>query len=443
MNPRNKKFQLNLNGIRPIMRSLRYRNYRLFFSGQLISLSGMWMQNVAMSWLIYRLTDSPFMLGLVTFFSQVPIFFFSPFAGVYVDRWNKHRTLVFTQSVLMLQAFTLSVLTLTGRIEVWHIMLLSIMLGLTNAFDMPVRQAFLVEMIDDRKDLGNAIALNSSLVNMTRLIGPAIAGIIVAKLGEGICFMINGITFIAVIAALLFMKIKKPRLDTSHRNAFTELKEGLKYSFGFPPIRDLLILLGVMSFAIMQYPVLMPIFARDILKGGSDTLGFLMAASGVGALTGGIYLASRKTVLGLGKKMNAAAFIFGIAIIIFAFSKNFILSMFVLLFAGFGFILIIAISNTILQTITDDDKRGRVMSLFAMAFLGMAPFGSLSAGAIADHIGGPLTIMINGIISLICGVFLLWRLPALRKMIRPVYVKKGIIPEVAQGLQTATDFEKS
>ncbi len=399
------------------------------------------MQTVAMSWLVYHLTNAAFMLGLVTFLSQVPSFFFAPFAGVYVDRWNKHKILIFTQTIAMLQAFTLAILTLSGSIQIWHIMLLSIVLGLTNAFDMPVRQAFIIEMIEDRKDLSNAIALNSSLVNMTRLIGPAVAGIIVAKFGEGICFMINGVTFIAVIIALLFMRVKRAEPTTIHRHIFTELKEGFKYSFSFPPIRDILILLAVLSFAIMQYTVLMPVFAKDILKGGSDTLGFLMASTGVGALIGGIYLASRKSVLGLGRIMALSALLFGITIIIFAFSKNFILSMIILLFAGFGFIAIIATSNTILQTITDDDKRGRVMSFFTMAFMGMAPFGSLASGAIADRIGGPLAIMISGIISFICGAILILRLPSLRIIVRPVYIKKGIIPEVAKGLQVAADFE--
>jgi MFS family permease len=439
---RSKQVNLNSN-FKAIIRSFNYRNYRLFFSGQLVSLTGTWIQIVAMSWLVYRLTDSAFMLGLVTFLSQVPSFFLSPFAGVYIDRWNKHRILVITQTIAMLQAFTLAVLTLTGFIQVWHIMLLSIILGLTNAFDMPVRHAFVVEIIEDRKDLGNAIALNSSLVNITRLIGPAVAGIIIAKFGEGICFMVNGITFVAVIIALLFMRIKRIETTIVRRHIFSELKDGFKYSFGFPPIRDMLILLAVLSFAIMQYTVLMPVFAKDILNGGSDTLGYLMASTGIGALIGGIYLASRKSVLGLGKIMAISSFVFGVAIIIFSFSKNFILSMVILLLAGIGFIAIIAASNTIVQTITDDDKRGRVMSFYTMAFMGMAPFGSLVAGAMADRIGGPLTIMISGIISLICGVILILRLPKLRRITRPVYIKKGIIPEVAEGLQVAADYEGS
>jgi MFS family permease len=265
----------------------------------------------------------------------------------------------------------------------------------------------------------------------------------VAKFGEGICFMINGVTFIAVIIALLFMRLKRPKLTNVHKNAFAELKEGFRYSFGVPPIRDMLILLAVFSFAITQYTVLMPVFAKDILKGSSDTLGFLMTSTGVGALTGAIYLASRKSVLGLGKIMAVSAFLFGFTIIIFAFSKNFMLSLIMLLFAGVGFISLIATNNTILQSVTDDDKRGRVMSFFTMAFMGMAPFGSLAAGALADKIGAPLTIMISGIISLACGVVLTLRLPKLSKILRPIYIKKGIIPEVAEGLQAAADFESS
>jgi len=437
---KSKKINLNSN-FRTILISLSNRNYRLFFSGQLVSLTGTWIQVVAMSWLVYTLTNSAFMLGLVTFLSHVASFFLAPFAGVYIDRWNKHKTLILTQTILMLQALIVAILTLTGAIKIWHIMLLSSILGFTNAFDMPVRQAIIVDMIDDRKHLGNAIALNSSLINITRLIGPALAGIIVAKFGEGICFLVNGISFIAVLIALLFMKIKKTASSNVHSHVFSELKEGFRYSFGFPPIRDMLLLLAALSFAIMQYTVLMPVFAKDILKGSSDTLGFLMSSTGIGALIGAVYLASRKSAQGLGKIMATSAFLFGAIIIIFAFSKNFILSMITLLIAGVGFISLIATSNTILQVIADDDKRGRVMSFYTMAFLGIAPFGSLAAGAIAERIGAPLTIMISGIISLICGGILTLRLPVLRQIARPIYVKKGIIMEVAKGLQAAAEFE--
>jgi MFS family permease len=437
---KDKKISLDLN-LKAILRSFGNRNYRLFFSGQLVSLTGTWIQAVAMSWLVYSLTNSAFMLGIVTFLSQVASFFLAPIAGVYIDRWNKHKTLIITQTILMLQAFAIAALTLTGSIKIWQIMLLSSILGLTNAFDMPVRQAIIVDMIEDRKDLGNAIALNSSLINITRLIGPAIAGIIVAKFGEGICFLVNGISFVAVLIALLFMRIKRAEPANIRHHVFSELKEGFSYAFGFPPIRDMLILLAVLSFAIMQYTVLMPVFAKDILKGGSDTLGYLMSSSGIGALIGAIYLASRKSVRGLGKIMEISAFLFGAIIIIFAFSKNFILSMAALLIAGVGFISLIATSNTILQITTDDDKRGRVMSFYTMAFIGIAPFGSLAAGAIAERIGAPLTIMISGIISIICGVILTLRLPRLRQIARPIYIKKGIILEVARGLQAAADFE--
>ena len=285
-----------------ILRSLKYRNYRLFFAGQGISLIGTWMQLIALSWLVYKLTNSALLLGLVGFFSQVPAFVITPFTGVLVDRWNRHRILVATQTLSMIQAFILAFLTLTGHILVWHIVSLSLGLGLVNAFDMPARQAFVIEMVEKKEDLSNAIALNSAMVNGARLIGPAVAGILVATVGEGMCFLINGISFIAVIIALLFMKLKKIKFKVGTGYIMTkEIKEGFKYTFGFAPIRSILLLLGLVSLMGMPYTVLMPIFAKDILHGGSHTLGFLMASAGIGAMIGGVYLASRKTVLGLVK----------------------------------------------------------------------------------------------------------------------------------------------
>ena len=278
--------------------SLRNRNYRLFFFGQTASLVGTWMQVVAMSWLVYHLTNSALLLGLVGFFSQIPAFFIAPFAGVFIDRWNKHRVLVITQILSMLQALALAVLTLTGAVNIWHIVALSLSLGFINAFDMPARQAFVVEMVEKRSDMANAIALNSAIVNVSRLIGPAVAGILVALVGEGYCFLINAISFMAVIVALLAMKIKKFQPASSGKNVLHEVREGLRYAFGSTPIRWLLILLGIISIAGMPYTILMPIFAKDIFNGSSYTLGFLMASSGVGALIGGIYLAARKTGFG-------------------------------------------------------------------------------------------------------------------------------------------------
>ena len=394
---------------------------------------------VAISWLVYHLTNSALLLGLVGFFSQIPSFFLTPFTGVFVDRWNRHRILVITQTLSMIQAFVLAFLTLTGSINILSIILLSLSLGLINAFDMPARQAFVIEMVEKKEDLPNAIALNSSLVNVARFIGPAIAGLLVAAVGEGLCFLINGISYVAVIVALLAMKVNKITRRVSINNISKEIKEGFKYSFGFAPIRSILLLLGLVSLIGMPYLVLMPIFAKDILHGGANTLGFLMAAAGIGALVGGIYLASRKSVLGLGKILTFATAIFGLGLIIFAFSKNLYFSLSMMLVSGFGMLLQIAASNTLLQTITEDDKRGRVMSFFTMAFMGMSPFGNLIAGAMADKIGAPNTVLISGGICIIGAIIFLTRLPSLRKIIHPLYAKMEIIPQIASGIQIASE----
>jgi len=412
-----------------ILRSLKYRNFRLFFAGQGISLIGTWMQQIALSWLVYKLTKSALLLGLVGFFGQVPVFILTPFTGVLIDRWNRHRILVATQTLLMIQAFILAFLTLTGHIQVWHIVSLSLGLGLVNSFDMPARQAFVIEMVEKKEDLANAIALNSAMVNGARLIGPAVAGILVAAVGEGTCFLINGISFIAVIIALLFMKVKKILFRVSVNNITKDVKEGFKYSFGFSPIRSILLLLGLISLMGMPYTVLMPIFAQDILHGGSHTLGFLMSSAGVGAVIGGAYLASRKTVVGLGKVVALSAGIFVAGLIAFSLSKNLWLSLSMLLIVGFGMIVQIAASNTILQTITEEDKRGRVMSFYAMAVVGMSSFGNLLAGALANKIGAPHTILISGAFCILGAVIFSTRIPLLRKIVYPIYIKKGFMPE--------------
>jgi len=427
------------NNFKAILQSLKYRNYRLFFIGQSISLIGTWMQVIAISWLVYDLTHSALLLGLVGFFSQIPTFFLTPFSGVFIDRWNRHRILVATQTLSMIQAFILAFLTLTGKISIWHIVLLSLGLGLVNAFDMPARQAFVVEMVEKRSDLANAIALNSSMVNSARLIGPAVAGILVAIVGEGFCFLINGISFMSVIAVLLAMKIKKIPKNKYSNNIAKDIKEGFRYAFGFVPIRSILLFLGLISLIGMPYTVLMPIFAKDILQGGPNFLGFLMASSGIGALVGGIYLASRRTVLGLGKILTAATGIFGLSLIIFSVSKNLWLSLSMMLISGFGMIIHIASTNTILQTITEDDKRGRVMSFFTMAFMGMSPFGNLMAGTLANSIGASNTVLISGGICILGTIIFLIKLPSIRKIIRPIYIKKGIISEIAKGVQVASE----
>jgi MFS family permease len=417
-------------GLSLIFRALYHRNYRLFFGGQGISLIGTWMQQIAMSWLVYRITNSAFLLGLIGFSSQICSFFFSPFAGVLSDRWNRHHILIATQSLSMVQAFILAILTLTGTIAVHHILILSLFLGFVNGFDMPTRQAFVVELVEKREDLGNAIALNSFLFNGARLVGPSIAGILISILGEGLCFILNGLSFLAVIMALLAMKMTSQESKSKKKTyVLQELKEGFKYAFSFLPIRTILLFLGWVSFVGMANTTLMPVFARDILHGDSKTYGFLMAAIGVGAVIGAIFLASRRSVLGLGRVIPIASSIFGIGMISFSLSHALWLSLSFLLFTGFGMMVHMASSNTILQTMVDDDKRGRVMSLYTMAFMGMAPFGSLVGGSLAGRIGATNTLIISGA-SCIFGAFLFLRkLPSIRTMVRPIYSRKGILPE--------------
>jgi len=420
-------------GLGLIFRALYHRNYRLFFGGQGFSLIGTWMQQIAMSWLVYRMTNSAFLLGFIGFSSQICSFFFSPFAGVLSDRWNRHHILVATQSLSMIQAFILAFLTLTGMIAVHHIVILSLFLGFLNAFDMPTRQAFVVEMVEKREDLGNAIALNSFLFNGARLVGPSIAGILISILGEGMCFLLNGVSFLTVIIALLAMKMTPHKRESEKTQVFQGLKEGFTYAFGLMPIRSILIFLGWISMVGTANTTLMPVFTKDILHGGPQTYGFLMAAIGVGAIIGAIYLASRISVLGLGRIIVIASSIFGIGLISFSFSHVLWLSMSLLLLTGFGMMLHMASSNTILQTMVDDDKRGRVMSLYVMAFMGMAPFGSLLGGILASRIGAPITLIIGGA-SCILGSFLFAKkLPLIREMVRPIYIRKGVLSEREDG----------
>jgi MFS family permease len=420
----------NTNGLKLAFRALSHRNYRLFFGGQGISLIGTWMQQIAMNWLVYRLTHSAFLLGLVGFSSRIPTFVFASFAGVLADRWNRHRALVVTQTFSTVQALILAALVLTGTIGIWHVILLSFSLGFINAFDIPIRQSFVVDMIERREDLGNAIALNSSLVNGARLVGPSVAGLLIATLGEGICFLLNGISFLAVIVALLAMRIKQPdRSEKKNPNVLRGLQEGFCYAFGFAPIRSILLLLALVSLMGMPYMVLMPIFAGKILHGGPRAFGFLLGASGSGALIGALYLASRRSVLGLGKIIVIASGFFGIGLIVFSLSRVFWLSLLSMLLTGFGMMVQMASSNTILQTIVEEDKRGRVMSFYTMAFMGMVPFGSLLAGSLANMIGAPNTVMVGGIACILGSVLFAKKLATLREMARPIYIEKGILVE--------------
>ncbi|MDD5563755.1 MAG: MFS transporter [Thermoanaerobaculaceae bacterium] len=430
-------------GAGAMLRALKSRNYRLFIAGQGVSLIGTWIQQIAMSWLVYTLTRSAFLLGVVGFSSQIGTFVLSPVAGVVADRLNRHRLLVLTQSLAMAQALAIGVLVLVHAVAVWQIVVLSLFLGIVNAFDMPARQAFLVEMIEDRADLPNAIALNSSMVNGARLIGPAVAGLLIAAAGEAACFLINAASYLAVIAALLAMRIPAHAPRGPARRVWPELREGFAYTFGFAPIREIILLLGLASVAAMPYATLMPIFAVQILHGGASTLGFLSGAAGVGAFIGAIALASRRSVLGLGRWIPIACGGFGAALIGFSLSRSLPLSLVLQAGAGLAMLTHLAVSNTILQTLVGDEWRGRVMSFYAMAFMGMMPFGSLLAGALAHRIGAPHTVMLGGAVCIAGAALFAWRLPVLRRLVRPVYLERGIVPEVAAGIAAATRVSSS
>ena len=421
-----------------MLRALRHRNYRLFFIGQSISLVGTWMTRLAATWLLWRLTNSVEMLGLLGFAGQVPTFLFAPVAGVWVDRLNRHRLLVTTQVLAMLQAFTLAALVLSGTITIWEIFALQLLLGVINAFDMPVRQSLLIDLIEDRADLPNAVALNSSMVNGARLIGPTIAGLLIAWAGEGWCFFADGVSYLAVIASLLVMQVALHPRAAKGKRVLHDLHDGLRHAFGFAPIRAILLLLALLGLAGMPYRVLMPVIASQTLHGGAHTLGFLMAGMGAGALIGALYLASRSTVLGLGRLIPLAVATFGISLVGVGLSRWFPLSLLLMVTMGIGFMVHLAASNTLIQTLVREEMRGRVMALYLTAFMGMATFGSLLAGAVAGMIGAPLTLMGGGLIC-ICGASVFrYKLPGLREQVRPIYIEKGILPEVAETLRDAT-----
>jgi MFS family permease len=399
------------------------------------------MTTTATSWLVYRLTGSAMLLGVVGFAGQIPGFLLGPFSGVVVDRWNRHRLLIGTQTTSMLQSFALAALTLSGHITIGRIIALSVVQGMVNAFDMPGRQSFFIEMIENKQDLGNAIALNSSMVNMARLLGPSVAGVVIAAMGEGWCVFIDGVSYIAVLIALLLMRL--PREDVALRapaRAVRQFIEGFSYAFGFQPIRSIILLLAVVSFVGIPYSVLMPIFAADVFHGGPHTLGLLMTASGCGALTAALWLAARKSVVGLGRVIPIATAMFGAGLIAFSMSRVLWLAVPFMVVTGFGFMTQMAASNTVIQTIVDDEKRGRVMSFYMMAFLGTVPFGSLSAGWLSARIGAPHTLVVGGISCLASAVWFARTLPAIRLAVRPIYVRMGILPQVAAAISETTEL---
>lgn len=418
-------------------RALRHRNYRLFFFGQGTSLIGSWMQRTAQAWLVYDLTKSEWLLGVVAFWGQIMTFFVAPFAGVLADRVNRRRLLIVTQTVAMIQAFLLAALTMAGWVQVWHIIALSIMLGLVNAFDVPIRQSFVVEMLESREDLPNAIALNSFLVNGSKLLGPTIAGVLIAMVGEGMAFLLNGLSFLAVIAALFAMTVKPaPRLALK-AHPLHNLREGFAYAMGFAPLRAILLTLAAVSVLGMSYPVLMPVIAKEVLHGGPRTLGFLTASGGAGAICGAIYLASRRNARGLGRILAVAGTIFGLGLVAFSFSHNQWLSFALLAVTGFGMMVQTSSSNALLQTIVDDDKRGRVMSLYTVCFMGMGPFGSLLTGYLASRWNASAAIGLGGAACVVVAALFATRLPALGRIVHPVYVRKGLVRESMPGDEAA------
>jgi MFS family permease len=414
--------------LRVMFRSLNYRNYRLFFGGQGISLIGTWMQRIAMPWLVYEITGSVFLLGVVSFSGQIPTFILTPLAGVITDRWSKYRVILLANILSMIQAFILAILCLTGTVQLWQIIVLALGLGIVNAFEVPARQSFVVDMVEKKEDLGNAIALNSLIFNGARIIGPSVAGIILATSSAGVCFMINAVSYVFVIISLLMMdRIQKPA-KKKEEHVFKELVDGLRYTFGYAPIKHLIILLTVSSLLGMSYSVLMPVFTKEILHGGSHTFGFLMGAAGIGAFLGAIYLASRESFIKLGRIVPFSAMLFGFSLIGLSFSRNFPVSLVLMLFIGLGMMMQTAASNTILQTITDDDKRGRVMGFYSMAIMGTAPFGSLMAGGLAKVLGAPFTILFIGTATVIGAFFFLKELPELKRIVRPVYLIYNNLP---------------
>ena len=409
------------------LRALQYRNFRLFFAGQLISLIGTWMQNVAQAWLVYRLTGSPVLLGAAGFASQIPVFLLAPVGGVVADRYSRHRLVIATQTASMLLAFALAALTLSGAVRVWHIFVLSALLGVVNSFDIPARQAFIVGLVG-KPDLMNAIALNSSMFNASRVVGPAIAGILVAGIGEGWCFFANGASYIAVIAGLLWMRVARYEPAARQGSPLSRMAEGFRFVMEHPPVHALLALLGVVSLTGMPYAVLMPIFAHRILHGGARALGLLMGSTGVGALAAALTLASRRDLKGLGRWVALAALGFGAGLVAFSFSRIFWLSATIMALCGFAMMIQMGSSNTLIQSMSPDRLRGRVMSVYSMMFMGMAPFGALLAGVAADRLGAPLTVAGGGVISMLAAsIFWMWW-PQIR-----VHARKLIVAQQMAG----------
>jgi MFS family permease len=409
-------------------RALGHRNFKLFFAGQSISVIGTWMTRLATSWLVYRLTHSALLLGVVGFSGQIISFVLGPFAGVWVERLNRRNLLVWTQAAAAIQSLALAALTLAQVINLWEIIALSALQGLINSLDMPGRQSFLVQMVEDRNDLSNAIAINSSMANGARLIGPAIAGLVIAAFGEGWCFLIDGVSYFAVIACLLLMRIKPLQVRRTTTSMLEQMREGWDYVRTFRPIRTILLLFALLSLMGWPYSVLLPVFAGQVLHGGPHTLGWLTGASGVGALASGLSLAIRKSILGLTRMLQIAAAMLGGALILFGLSHTLWLSLVLMVFVGFGLMQGASVSNTIIQSLVPEDKRARVMSYYTMAFFGGAPFGSLLAGTLAHRLGAPHTVMVTGAFCVAGSLWFTLALPKVRAVMRPIYEQMGLLP---------------
>jgi MFS family permease len=420
--------ETSLASISHAWRALRHRNFKLFFFGQSISVIGTWMTRVATSWLVYRMTHSALLLGIVSFAGQIVSFLLGPFAGVWVERLNRRKLLVWTQAAGAVQSLALAALTLSHVINLWEIIALSAMQGVINAFDMPGRQSFLVQMVEERSDLSNAIAINSSMANGARLIGPAIAGLVIGAFGEGWCFLIDGVSYFAVVASLLLMRMKPLDVRRKTTSMFEQMREGWNYVRKFRPIRTILLLFAILSLMGYSYAVLLPIFAGQVLHGGAYTLGGLTAASGIGALASGLSLAVRKSVVGLTRMLQIAAAMLGSALILFGLSHILWLSLVLMVFVGFGLMQAAAVSNTIIQSLVPEDKRARVMGYYTMAFFGAAPFGSLLAGALAHRIGAPHTAIITGAFCVAGSLWFTLELPKVRAVMRPIYQDMGLLP---------------
>ncbi len=414
---------------RTLLPALAHRNYRLFFFGQGVSLVGTWMQRMALGVLVFSLTGREFDLGIVGFSSQILTFVIAPFAGVFADRLDRRRVLLAAQTAAMLQAATLAVLTLTGHVQVWHIVVLALLLGFSDGFEIPTRQSFVVQMLESRADLSNAIAMNSFLVHSSRLAGPTLAGFVVAQAGAGVCFLINAVSFLGVIGALLAMRIKPSPPPAGERRMLHNLYDGVKYTFGFAPIRGILILVAGMSLLGVSCMVLLPAYVATVLHEDPSGVGILMGAAGGGALCGAAFLTLRRTVMGLERAMAAGAMLCGFGLVALAFSISLVLSAALMVVVGLGSMIVFASSNTVIQTIVDDDRRGRVMSLYTMCFMGMGPFGSLLAGGVAHGFGSTGAIFMGGCACIAVGAFFACRLRAFSRMIHPVYVRMGLAPE--------------